>query len=55
MVKTYDPRCFDLALIFTDEKLPQDERKKIAHRLALEIQQAIEDFNEELIRGREAL
>jgi hypothetical protein len=41
-VKTYDPRCYDLAAIFLGDE-PEIHTKEHIHALALEIQQCIED------------
>lgn len=41
-VKTYDSRCYDLAVIFLSDE-PDLNNERVKHSLALEIQQCIED------------
>lgn len=45
-VKTYDPKCHELALAFLVDfpKLNEERRAKYAHAMACEIQSAIEDY-----------
>lgn len=48
MSKTYDKQCLELAKSFlSDSDLPADKIPGLAHLLALEIQQTIEDFIED--------
>ncbi len=47
MVKTYDPACYDLAEYFLQDEPCSDDPalfKKHCHSLAIEIQQAVEDW-----------
>jgi hypothetical protein len=41
-VKSYDPRCFELAKLFLSD-VPELDNEPSCHSLALEIQQCIED------------
>lgn len=45
MIKSYDHACFELALSFlTDSNAHADRVSELADLLAIDIQQAIEDF-----------
>lgn len=45
MIKTYDQACFDLALSFLKDSTAHPDRiSDLADSLAIDIQQAIEDF-----------
>jgi hypothetical protein len=47
MVKTYDPACYELAEHFLQDEpcvADPDLHKKYLHSLALDIQQAVEDW-----------
>lgn len=48
MTKTYDPKCYELAQAFiSDLKIASaDTNNDLCHRLAIEIQDAIENFLE---------
>lgn len=48
-VKSYDPRCYDLAAIFLGDE-PSIHNEANIHALALEIQQTIEDEIEFMLR-----
>ena len=49
LTMSYDSRCYDLAMDFLeDEQLTPPDRATQAHHLAMAIQNAIENFIEEL-------
>lgn len=48
MVKTYDSKSYELAEHFLAEYKDKPEYHALCHQLALEIQQAVEDYCEEL-------
>jgi hypothetical protein len=47
MTKTYDPKCLELAEAFVaDLRVNAETSKDLSHRLAIEIQDTIENFIE---------
>lgn len=52
-VKTYDPACYELAEHFLQDDATDPELfKKHCHSLALEIQQAVEDWTYEPVEKK---